>query len=64
MILRPWLDCDDKKAVQVGDMKVYRTGAGPKCIIWCYDIYGFEVRELIDWRGWDCFVGRKDQTAV
>ena len=37
-------------------MKVYRTGAGPKCIIWCYDIYGFEVCDLIDWRGWDCFV--------
>ena len=32
--------------IQVGDMKVYRTGGGPKCIIWCYDIYGFEVRVL------------------
>ena len=28
---------------QVGDLKVYRVGAGHKCIIWCYDIYGFEV---------------------
>jgi len=36
---------------QVGDMKVYRTGSGPKCIIWCYDIYGFEggrTRQLCD----------------
>ena len=24
-------------------MKVYRTGSSSKCIIWCYDIYGFEV---------------------
>ena len=32
--------------IQVGDMKVYRTGGGPKCVIWCYDIYGFEVRVL------------------
>ena len=24
-------------------MEVYRTGAGNKCIIWCYDIYGFTV---------------------
>ena len=28
---------------KVGDMEVYRTGAGNKCIIWCYDIYGFTV---------------------
>merc|ERR1712154_87017 len=36
---------------QVGDMKVYRTGSGPKCTIWCYDIYGFEggrTRQLCD----------------
>ena len=32
--------------MQVGDMKVYRTGCSNKCIIWCYDIYGFEVRDL------------------
>jgi len=32
-------------------MKVYRTGCSPKCIIWCYDIYGFEggrTRQLCD----------------
>ena len=34
---------------QVGDMDVYRTGSGNKCIIWCYDIYGFTVT-LSWWR--------------
>eukprot|EP00090_Calanus_glacialis_P010734 TRINITY_DN19192_c0_g1_i1.p1 TRINITY_DN19192_c0_g1~~TRINITY_DN19192_c0_g1_i1.p1 ORF type:complete len:253 (-),score=69.10 TRINITY_DN19192_c0_g1_i1:79-837(-) len=36
---------------EVGDMKVYRTGCSNKCIIWCYDIYGFEggrTRQLCD----------------
>jgi len=36
---------------QVGDMNIYRTGAGTKCIIWCYDIYGFtggRTRQLCD----------------
>jgi len=36
---------------QVGDITVYRTGVSSKCIIWCYDIYGFKggrTRELCD----------------
>ena len=35
-------------------MNVYRTGAGKKCIIWCYDIYGFEVIEITKCK--HCFV--------
>ena len=27
-------------------MDVYRSGSGDKCIIWCYDIYGFNVSSL------------------
>jgi len=45
----------DKGVVdQVGDMPVYRTGAGNKCIVWCYDIFGFEggrTRQLCDMLG-------------
>lgn len=36
---------------QVGDMEVYRTGSSPRCIVWCYDIYGFQggrTRETCD----------------
>merc|ERR1712029_450878 len=48
----PGYSWNDKGVVdQVGDLKVYRTGAGNKCIIWCYDIYGFEggrTRQLCD----------------
>jgi len=36
---------------KVGDMDVYRSGSGDKCIIWCYDIYGFNggrTRQLCD----------------
>merc|ERR1711915_1038527 len=48
----PGYTWNDKGVVdQVGDLKVYRTGAGNKCIIWCYDIYGFEggrTRQLCD----------------
>jgi len=32
-------------------MSVYRTGESPRCIIWCYDIYGFQggrTRETCD----------------
>jgi len=32
-------------------MSVYRTGSSTKCIIWCYDIYGFQggrTRETCD----------------
>lgn len=24
-----------------GDLDVYRVGEGPKCVIWNYDIFGF-----------------------
>jgi len=48
----PGYSWNDKGVVdQVGDMKVYRTGCSTKCIIWCYDIYGFEggrTRQLCD----------------
>ena len=27
-------------------MDVYRSGSGDKSIIWCYDIYGFNVSSL------------------
>ena len=33
-----------KPNCQVGDMAVYRVGSSSKCVIWCYDIYGFRVR--------------------
>jgi len=36
---------------RVGTMNVYRVGTSHKCIIWCYDIYGFKggrTRELCD----------------
>jgi len=35
----------------IDDMAVYRVGVSSKCIIWCYDIYGFHggrTRELCD----------------
>jgi len=42
----------DKGVVdKVGDMDVYRVGTSNKCIVWCYDIYGFKggrTRELCD----------------
>jgi len=42
----------DKGVVeQVGDLKVYRVGESNRCIIWCYDIYGFKsgrTREMCD----------------
>merc|ERR1711970_605252 len=48
----PGYSWNDKGVVdQVGDMKMYRTGCSPKCIIWCHDIYGFEggrPRQLCD----------------
>merc|ERR1712179_16702 len=36
---------------QVGVMSVYRVGVSSRCVIWCYDIYGFHggrTRELCD----------------
>merc|ERR1712123_206827 len=48
----PGYSWNDKGVVEeVGDMKMYRTGSSSKCIIWCYDIYGFEggrTRQLCD----------------
>ena len=27
---------------KVGDLDIYSVGQGPKCIIWNYDIFGFD----------------------
>ena len=27
---------------QIGDLDIYYVGQGPKCIIWNYDIFGFD----------------------
>ena len=27
--------------VQIGERQVYITGAGPKCVLWCHDVRGF-----------------------
>lgn len=51
---------------KVGDMSVYRTGAGHRCIIWCYDIYGFTVYCSVDSMTY-CVspdLGRQDKTVV
>jgi len=38
--------------VQVGDRQVYITGSGPKCVVWCHDVKGFNAadrtRQLVD----------------
>lgn len=36
---------------KVGDLEIYYVGKGPKCIIWNYDIFGFDsgrTRQLCD----------------
>ena len=41
--------------VTVGDMQVYYVGESEKCILWCYDIFGFipgtngRTRQLADY---------------
>ena len=41
--------------VTLGDMQLYHVGSGEKCIIWCYDIFGFvpgtcgRTRQLADY---------------
>merc|ERR1711970_618140 len=63
----PGYSWNDKGVVdQVGDMKMYRTGCSPKCIIWCYDIYGFEVNNTLVPSVVFCveFPGRALQAAV
>jgi len=51
-------NCDYKERGQVieseelGDLPIYVVGKGPKCIIWNYDIFGFDAgrsRELCDY---------------
>ena len=38
--------------MQVGDRQVYITGSGPKCVVWCHDVKGFNAedrtRQLVD----------------
>ena len=29
---------------KVDDLEIYRVGSSSKCIIWCYDVFGFKVR--------------------
>ena len=36
---------------KIGDLDIYYVGQGPKCIIWNYDIFGFDsgrTRQLCD----------------
>lgn len=46
-------DYRDKGEVSVlGDLPIYTVGTGPKCIIWNYDIFGFDsgrTRQLCDY---------------
>merc|ERR1712226_664551 len=36
-------DYKEKGTVEkVGDLDIYSVGQGPKCIIWNYDIFGFD----------------------
>ena len=42
-----WRGCVEK----VGDLEIYRVGKGPRCILWHYDVYGFDggrTRQLCD----------------
>ena len=38
--------------ITVGDRAVYVVGAGPKCVVWCHDLRGFNsgdrTRQLVD----------------
>ena len=38
-------DYKEKGIVEkVDDLEIYRVGSSSKCIIWCYDVFGFKVR--------------------
>ena len=41
-------DYKEKGIVEkVDDLEIYRVGSSSKCIIWCYDVFGFKVRYVL-----------------
>ena len=39
-------DYKEKGVVEkVDDLDIYRVGSSSKCIIWCYDVFGFKVSD-------------------